>query len=330
MTLLLAGPRPAAAQQAVQVRRSDLQDNVHLAATVVEINRDVIRLRAAIDGRVEDLDVSTGSVFAGGKALGHLANKEMAEILDSHSTTEQGVMEERWKQVYMPTPIECPSDCYVLRVFVKNKEWIKAKSLLLEAALEHKYQLVWRVRPEDAPWIRDGVELEYWASDDPTKRYKTHVSGFVLDIQGERANSGGSFTLTLPATRRYESGASWEGIALRWAKKDVLVVPTGAIIEYGGASYVPVKVTTGITTRELTQVYTGLSEKQDILVLEDADLKEATRHVWHDGEGIPLPQPEKKVEKAEKERSKPEPEPGHKIKSLPDPDATYGDDPYAQ
>ena len=314
----------AYAQTALEVKRGQLQIKVRFTGTTVIVPDSIIRLRAAVEGRVEDLSVSTGSWFEGGRPLGHLANKEMAAILDSHNTTEQGVMEDRWRKVYEPTPIACPSDCYVLRVFIKNKEWLKSKSLLIEAA--QRILLQGRVRPEDTRYVKDGQEFEFWSVDDPAKKFKGRVTNYVLDIQGGKVDPGGSFTLELSSTRYFEPGTQWEGIEVPVTKSGVLVVPTSAIIEYHGSAYIPVRVSTGLTTRELTEITGGLRDKQEVLLLDDARLKEALRHTMKLEESPTM----RVEEKVKQDYLKPEPLPGPKIKSLPDPDQTYGDDPYAQ
>ncbi len=290
-------------QQPFEVRRGQLQLRVPLTGTVVA--EDVVRLRAAVEGRVEDLDVSTAAWFAAGKPLGHLANKEVAAILDSHNTTESGVLEDRWKRVYQPTPIVCPKDCYVLRVFIKNREWLKSKSLLAEAA--QKLVLVGRVRPEDARWIKDGQEFQFWAVGNPMKKFTARITHYVLDIQGQKVDPGGSFSVTFSPAHFLPPGTEWEGVVVPTTKAGVLYVPTGALIEYAGSTYLPIKVSTGLTTHEFTEVEAGAREKDSILVLDDAGLKEGIRH-----------------------RRKPEDHEFPVEKARPDPDAIYGDDPYAQ
>jgi len=323
LAALLAHPALARAQQPLEVRRGEIQIKIRVSGTVV--TDDIIRLRGAVDGRVEDLSVSTGSWFKPEQTLGHLANKDMAAILDSHNTTEQGVLEDRWKKVYEPTPISCPNDCYVLRVFIKNKEWLKPKALILESA--QLLNLVGRVRPEDARWIKDGQEFEFWATEDPTRKFKGRISHYVLDVQGNKVDPGGSFTLSLSPSRYFDPGTDWEGLVIPMVKKGILMVPTDAVIEYGGSSYLAVKISTGLTTHELTEVTAGVREKQDILVLEDKALKEAMRHKMKAGEYDP-PEVEKNVKQ---DFSKPEKLSHPKVfKNLPDPDQTYGDDPYAQ
>ncbi len=323
LAALALWPLPSRGQQPLQVKRGQLQIKVRLDGTVVIVAEGVIRLRAAVEGRVEDLDVSTGTWYEAGKTMGHLANKEMAAILDSHNTTEQGVMEDRWKMVYQPTPISCPDDCYVLRVFAKNKDWLKPKGLLVEAAT--RINLVGRVRPEDARWIHDGQDFEFWSVDDPTQKFKGRIANYVLDLQGNKYNPGGTFTIALSASRYLDPGTQWEGLTIPMTKTGVLVVPTDAVIEYDGVSYLPVRVSTGLTTNELTEITAGVRDKEDILLLDDAALKGAARHKMSPDEG-----PAPTEEKVETDYLKPETLPSPKIKELPGPDQTYGEDPYAQ
>lgn len=274
LAALAFGAAPAAAQQEVELRRSDIQIVVHVQGSVIAT--DMIRLKSQIEGRVEDLDASTYTWVTDGKPLGYLANKEMAAILDSHTTTVKGVVEERWRRVYHPTPISCPSDCFVMRVFTKNKELLKPRSLLFEAA--QKLQMVGRVRPEDAPYIRDGQTLEFWALDNPSKKLKARVTNYVLDIQGEKVTPGGSFTMDLSPKRYFDPGTKWEGVIIPIVKHNVLVLPTPAIIEQNGVSYVAIRVSTGLTTTTLTEIQAGLPEHHHVLVPDDKTLGGFSRH----------------------------------------------------
>lgn len=271
--LLFLAAVGALAQQPLQVRRGDLKVVVRVRGTVVAA--DTVRLKSSIEGRVEDLTASTYTWVVNGAPLGYLANREMAAILDSRTTTETDVVKERWRQVYAPTPIRCPYDCFVLRRFVKNKEWIKPKALLFETSRLH---LVGRVRPQEAHWIRDGQLLEFWAVDDPARKLTATIQRYTLDIQGEKVEPGGSFTVTLGPKNSLDPGTEWEGLIQPLTKKNVLIVPTDAVIRYAGASYLAVRVSTGITTDSFTEVTAGVEDKRPILVLDDARLKEAMRH----------------------------------------------------
>jgi len=276
MSLLLALSLAvsARAQQVAQVKRGDLPVRVPVTGTVVV--SDAIRLKAQIEGRVEDVGVSSYSWVLAGHPLGYLASREMAAILDSHTTTVRGTVEERWRQVYQPTPIECPSTCYVMRVFVRNKEWLKPHSLLFEAA--QRVQLVGRVRPEDAHWVRDGQIIEFWPKNDPKRVQRTRVRRYVLDVQASHAAAGGSFAIDLTPKVYLDPGTEWEGQIIPLTRRGVLIAPTAALIDHDGAAYLAVRVTTGVTTDDLTEITSGVDDRRPVLLLDPSKLGAAVRH----------------------------------------------------
>ena len=315
--MVLALAAPAAAQTALETKRGAIEVKVRVKGTVVV--GDTVRLKSSIEGRVEGVATGSYTWVAERAPLGYLANKEMAAILDSHNTTSEGVLKERWRRVYQPTPIRCPEDCFILRVFVKNKEWLKPKSLLFEAAL--RLQAVGRVRPEDAHWIRAGQDLKYWAVDDPTRVYEARIARYQLDIQGDRVNPGGSFSFEMSPGRYLEPGTDWEGIVIPAKKTGILVVPTDSLIHHEGSVYLPVKVSTGLTTTSLTEITSGVNEKRPILVLEDNKLKDLLRHRVE-------PDPDAIKKRIRDQYLPPQRVEKESIGRLQDPDATYGEDPY--
>lgn len=273
--LLLLAVRPASAAPAAdQVRRGDLEVKVRVSGTVVPA--DVFRLKSTIEGRIESVLASSYSWRGADQTLAFMAHKELAAILDARGAQAQDLIEDRWQRVYKPTPIRCPSTCFVLKKFAKAKTWVKPQTVMFEAA--RSLQLVARVRPEDAHWVRDGQLLTFWAASDPSKTFQGRVARFVLDVQGQKVDPGGTFTLELSPERYFDPGTEWEGVVSAESKKGVRYVPTSALISHGGATYLPVRVSTGITTQEYTQIIGGVDDGRPILVLDAAALKGAQPH----------------------------------------------------
>jgi macrolide-specific efflux system membrane fusion protein len=274
LAALLLVSAPAFAAETGTVRRGDMVIRVKVTGTVVP--KDVFRLKSTIDGRVETINASSFTWKGADQPLAMLAHKELAAIIDAKGTQDQDIMEDRWQKVYRPTPIRCPDTCFVLKVYARPHTWIKPQSVMFEAAAS--LAMVGRVRPEDAPLVRDGMELTFWAVNDPSKKMTGRVARFVLDIQGEKVDPGGTFTLYMGPDRYFDPGTEWAGEIIPSKKKDVLTVPTAALLRFGGAVYLPVRVSTGATTADLTQITSGVESKHEILILDDSQLHGVERH----------------------------------------------------
>jgi len=272
-TLLLAAG-PALAATPGTVRRGDLIIRVHVTGTVVA--DDVFRLKSTIEGRVESVGTSSATWRGADEPLAMLAYKELAAMIDARGTQHQDLLEDRWSRVYRPTPVRCPDTCYVLKVYARAKSWVKPQAVLFEAA--SKLKMVGRVRPADAPLIRDGMALTFWAVKDPKRKLTGKVTNYILDVQGEKVDPGASFTMDMSPERYFDPGTEWEGEIVPLQKNDVLMVPTASLISHDGATYLPVRVSTGMTGEEYTQITAGIEEKREILTLDDAALHGAQRH----------------------------------------------------
>jgi hypothetical protein len=271
-TLALAVPALAATP--ASVRRGDLIIRVHVAGTVVP--DDVFRLKSTIEGRVESVNTSSYTWRGADEPLAMLAYKELAAMIDARGAQHEDVLEDRWSRVYRPTPVRCPDTCYVLKVYARPHTWVKPQAVMFEAA--GRLKMVGRVRPEDAPLIRDGMTLTFWSLKDPKKKLTGKITNFILDVQGEKVEPGATFTMDMSPERYFDPGTEWEGEIVPFQKNDVLMVPTAALISHDGMTYLPVRVSTGVTGDDFTQITAGIEEKREVLVLDDAALHGAPRH----------------------------------------------------
>ncbi len=271
---LLGLASPASAATPIQVKRGNLEIKVKITGTVVP--DDLFRIKATIEGRVEGVLASTNAWCDADQPLAVLAHKELAAILDSKGAQNADILEKRWQRLYRPTVARCPEKSFLLTNFLKPKAWIKSESVMFVAAKTLK--LVARVRPEDVLWIRDGQELIYWPVKDPKRRLKDRVARLVLDAPSEKDAPGATFTLIMSPDRSFDPGTEWEGLIIPLTRKNVLYVPTGALIRNGPDVYLPVLVSTGITTQGLTEISAGVEKKRDVLVLDDSQLLGAERY----------------------------------------------------
>ncbi|MFI5363672.1 MAG: hypothetical protein ACHQ49_17035 [Elusimicrobiota bacterium] len=318
--LLLAAAAPALGADTGVVRRGDLIIDAKVAGTVV--TEDVFRLKSTIEGRVESVIASSGSWHRSDEILTSLADKELAAMLDARGTQNQEVMQDRWASVYPPSPVRCPNSCYVLKIYAKKRAWVKPNAVLFEAAA--KLKMIGRVRPEDVPLIYEGMPLTFWDVKNPSRKLTARIENYVFDTRSEREDQGASFTMIMPPDRSFPPGTEWEGEIIAPARKDVLLVPTDALIIHNGFPYLAVRVSTGLTTAELTEVTAGIDENHKYLKVPDSALRGSTRHAY-----IPREAMEKRESDRQRAAGEPaEEQPAEGRPAIIDNKRYGGEDPY--
>lgn len=269
LAVLLAAS--ASAQTPDVVRRGPLENRVRVKGTVVAEN--VFRLKSSINGRVEAVLASSFTWSGPDTPLALVVDQSLAALIDSRQTTPTEVLQKRWQEVYQPSRVRCLDECFVLQVFARPKKLVLPQAILFEAAGD--LRLVGRVRPEDRHWIKEGQRVDFWPVKDPQFRQSAKVERFVLDVQGTKVDSGGTFAARLDPKNFLDPGTEWEGAVLVGSKRGALQVPTQALISHKGSIYLPVLVSTGVTTDDWTEISAGIEEKRQILILSTAALRGA-------------------------------------------------------
>ncbi|MBI3298967.1 MAG: HlyD family secretion protein [Elusimicrobia bacterium] len=257
-----------------KVRRGTMKFLVHVQGTVRP--EQVYRLKSTIDGRIESVDKKPNTWADERDPIGTLLTKEMAAMADSNATTPSAVLEERWQRVFQPIDIACPGRCFVVKVYAQPGTQVKAGTLLAEAA--GKLRLVGRVKPGDTQWVREGQTVRFWSKKDPTRRQTAKVERFVRDVQGQRIIPGGTFTVLLTPEAWLDANTEWEGVIEAEVKKDVLSVPTQAILVLDGEAFLPIRVSTGVSTYDETEIVAGIGEGVRFLTVDPA-ATDLQRHI---------------------------------------------------
>ncbi len=261
--VLAASSSIAEAQRSQELTRGEIR--VVVPAQGVVVTDDLLRLKSSIEGRVEAVSSSTG-VWAGPEApLGVLLDQDLAALMDTRQTTPSEVLQERWRKIYRPAEIRCPADCFILHAYAKPKRWVQPGALLFEVA--KTLRLEGAVDPGDLRWLEAGQLLEYWPVGNPSRRE-------TVTLEAVRP------ALRAPLSRRryLDPGTRWEGRIIALVKKDVLKAPTGALIRYEDSVYLPLRVSTGITTKEWTEITSGAEPGRPLLSLDPKELGAARQH----------------------------------------------------
>lgn len=256
--ILTLSAGPAVAQRAGEVARGDIALRVRATGTVVAEGR--FRLKSTSGGRVEAVLAKTYGWYGHRDILGLMANKDLAALIDYRGATRSDILGKRWQKIYKPTSIRCPKLCYLTKVFIKPKQWVRPHAILFEAV--KKLKLVGEVESRHASLIRFGHWLEFWPVGDPSRKLRERIANLVIDKDGTHA----AFSMDFSRSRYLDLGTRWEGIIVPAKKRRALNVPTEAIIIHEGSAYIPVLVSTGVWTEELTEVLEGVSPGQKILI----------------------------------------------------------------
>ena len=251
--------------------------NVTIRTQGVVRAEDVFRLKSTIEGRVEEVYGKPMMWFSPKKNLATILNKELAAIMDSKATTPSSVMSDRWDSVYQTTPIECPDECFILRAYAQKKRWVEPGALLFEAA--RKLRMIGRIPPGYGRFIENGQIVTFWDVKNPRKKLQAKIEKFVLDIQGRKVESAGTFTMRMTRRIYLDPGTKWEGVIKTQAKRDILRVPTEALIIVDDQTFLPIRVSTGITTDDYTEITAGAAQNETFLYLEKAKDVQLLKHV---------------------------------------------------
>ncbi|MBI5243742.1 MAG: hypothetical protein HY922_08680 [Elusimicrobia bacterium] len=258
MTALLLSP-PASAQKSGEIRRGSLRGIVRAQGSVAA--EEVSHLDATIEGRIETVTAFPNTWAQAVDELATLATLELAAMIDAKGTTSKDTVESRWRRVYKPTAVRCPSQCYILKVFAKPKKLVQPGAALIEFA--RKVRLFGRVRTGDAHRVRNGHLIEFWDVRRPHLKIQGRVEGL----------RGASFTVLLTPKHFLPPGTEWEGEIIVVDKKEALRVPTAALIRHGNEIYLPVRVLTGITTHEETEITSGVTARTKFLILDTSKVE---------------------------------------------------------
>jgi hypothetical protein len=271
LLLLLAGL--ASAQTEGIVRRGEVQARVPIRGTV--IGGDVFRLKSPIEGRIAVVNMSTYTWYDPDHILGMIADTELSAMMDAHGSTGNDVLEERWQRVYKPTKIHCPSECFILRSFIKPRQLVKPHALLVE--FTRSMTMVGHVRLEHTPYVKFNQPFQFWAVKDPQKKMSARVVRFKVIEHDPNKEPGGHVEYPMDRSWYMDPGTEWEGVIEAELKKKVLTVPNAALVVHNGVTYLPVAVSTGIATEEITELVGGVDENTRYLTLDAAKLGAAVR-----------------------------------------------------
>lgn len=247
-----------------KARRDTMGSPIRIAGSFVP--HGLHRIKSTISGRVELLGDSSFTWMTPDRPLGFVADTELAALIDAEGLQAGDLLMERWRRHYRPLVIRCLAPCFIRRISVKHREPVLPNALLFETA--RGLRMTGRVPIEQADLLRDGDEFEYWPVSEPALKRRARIANYTVDRTTDAGREvGGNFWIEIPPDGNRYPGSHWEGRASSEMKQDLLSVPSAAVIEHAGKSYIAVPVSTGAVWGGYTEVTGGIEEGVRVLAL---------------------------------------------------------------
>lgn len=256
----------------VEAEIADLKSLISITGVVEPMNR--LEVRPPVAGRVDAIFVKEGDYLREGETALLLSSTERAALLDMAKS--KGAEElKRWNALYKPIPINAPIAGTVIVRKVEPGQSVSATETLIVIS----DRLIIRAQADETDISRIKKGAHAAVTLDAFQGRK--VQGRVEHISFEsRVISNVTvyevLVVTDPVPDYFRSGMSASVEITEKEVYGVVTVRAAAVKTKGGASYVLVgtggapekrKVETGITENGITEIRSGLSAGEKVLVL---------------------------------------------------------------
>ncbi len=262
---------PRMAFKNYQVERGDLQVSILATGTVQPENR--LEIKSPVAGRIDRVLADEGHKAHKGEVLAWMSSTERAALLDA--ARARGPEEvQKWEELYKPAPIIAPlAGTVILRnvepgqtitateaVFaMSDRLTVKAQvdeTDIAKIKLHQKADIILDAYPDQTlPAVVDQIAYE--------AKTVNNVTTYVVDVLPEKT----------PDFLR--SGMTANVRFMQESKKDILLLPSEAIILSGGKSKVMLKndegqneereIETGLSDGKKTEIVSGLAENDKVV-----------------------------------------------------------------
>jgi macrolide-specific efflux system membrane fusion protein len=257
-----------------QVERGDLRISVLATGTVQPENR--LEIKPPVAGRIDSVLVEEGQHVTKGQLLAWISSTERAALLDA--ARSQGVDEvKKWEELYRATPVLAPiTGTIILRNVESGQTFSNTDPILV---MSDRLTIKAQVDETDIAKIKlkqkAEVTLDAYSTDKIPAvveqiafeaKTVNNVTTYVIDV----------LPLKIPPFMR--SGMTANVSFVVDSKDAILLVPSDAIKTHGDSSSIlipdekgnPVEhpIKTGLTDGHKTEVVSGLTENEKILIAQ--------------------------------------------------------------
>jgi macrolide-specific efflux system membrane fusion protein len=270
---LMPGGTEEAAMTEVRPARGAIQSVISTTGTVLPKNR--LEVKPPVNGRIEEILVCEGDRVKAGQNLCWMSSAERAAIIDAARGKEQKEIA-YWQDVYKPISLVSPIDGEVIVAKTQPGQTVTTNDAVI--VLSDHLIVRAEVDETDIGKIRKTLQALISLDAYPDKK----VPGMVEHIYYESRNVNNVIIYEVDVLPRdvpsfFRSGMSATLEFKAESRENAILLPQPAIHLQGKEAWVMVKeggkaagvkrnVTVGISDEKNTEIISGLSEKDIVLV----------------------------------------------------------------
>ncbi len=265
-----SGPKPAEWKEA-KVGRGDLRLTVQATALVQPQNR--LEIKPPIAGRVEEVLAREGDEVKKGQILAWVSSIERAALLDAARAKGEESLK-HWEEIYKPAPLTAPLDGTIIDRRVEPGQTLTSEDAVF--VLSDRLIVLAQVDETDIGSVRLGQPVSVTLDAYPDEEIEAKVDHIAFEAK--TVNNVTIYEVDVLPARVPEvmrSGMTSNVSFVTEERVGVLTVPSEAVNRERGKSSVmtgrPSKpeekqVETGLSDGKMTEVISGLSEGETVLI----------------------------------------------------------------
>lgn len=261
--------------QEINPEIGDIRITISTTGVVEPQNR--LEIKPSISGRIEEILVKEGFVVKKGDILAWMSATERAALVDA--ATSQGEQERKyWEDVYKKTPIISPIDGEVIvRSFEPGQTITTSEPLLV---LSDRLIVSAQFDETDIGRVKIGQKAIVALDAYPKNKIKGMVDHIAYE--SELVNNVTIYDVDIvlqEVPEFFRSGMSANVEVIEDARREVILIPIGAIQDEEGKKYVMIKkkqgngiekrqIEVGLTDTNKAEIISGLTQT-DIVIVKD-------------------------------------------------------------
>jgi macrolide-specific efflux system membrane fusion protein len=258
----------------VKVERASIENSILSTGSVQPENR--LEIKSPIAGRVERVLVQEGQAVYKGQILAWMSSTERAALLDAARSEGKEELQ-RWEKMYRPTPVVAPiKGTVILRNVEPGQTFTGTDAILV---MSDRLTVKALVDETDIAQIKLRQKAEIILDAYSREHIPAHVD--QVAFEAKTVNNVTTYTVdVLPdKTPDYMRAGMTANVSFNIDERiNVLTVPAEAVMTEDGQTSVTVrgpdgkptlkKVEAGLSDGKLTEIKSGLSEGETVLVAE--------------------------------------------------------------